>query len=284
MDRRRFVASGAAVLAGTAIPKAAGARVLRPADEPTVSVQRLTWAGVRFEHEGTALFVDPLITDIWDGKGSFPQVPLVPGERRTYALITHLHNDHYDPAALKEILGERGRVFCHRGIAAEISSEGFRVRDVDLHEPVRLGGFTVSAVPAVDGFGVRGGQVSWVIRAAGKTFLHAGDTLWHGEWWNIGSGYGPFDAIYMPINGAHLPGFTPQSLLPASLTPEQAVAAGIVMRAKLLTPIHYGFHDPDNYQEYPNALPTLFAKASERGMPVELVEQGAAARFVATHT
>jgi L-ascorbate metabolism protein UlaG (beta-lactamase superfamily) len=38
------------------------------------------------------------------------------------------------------------------------------------------------------------------------------------------------------------------------MTPKQAVAAAVVMGAKLLVPIHYGFNDPEGYLEHPNAL------------------------------
>jgi len=250
-------------------------------DDATVNIQRLTWAGVRFEYKGTALFVDPITTDIWDGKRDFPIVLLEPGESRYNVLLTHLHNDHYDKKAISEVLGEKGRVLCHSSMAAEVASDGFPVRSTGLHEPNRFGDFLIRAVPAVDGFGARSGQVSWVIEAGGKKFIHCGDTLWHGEWWNFAHTYGPFDAAYMPINGAHIPGFSPQSMLPATMTPEQAVAACVVMGARLLTPIHFGFHDPEGYQEYPNAVPTLLATANKRNVPVEFLEVGEVARLAA---
>ena len=50
-------------------------------------------------------------------------------------------------------------------------------------ETEEIGPFTITAVPAVDGFGDP--QVSWVIAAAGRRILHAGDTLFHGSWWLI---------------------------------------------------------------------------------------------------
>ncbi len=282
MTRRKFVTSGAALLAGAAAPASTwGPDVGADDDEATVNIRRLTWAGIRFEYRGTALFVDPITTDIWDGSVAFPIVSLELGERRSNVLLTHLHNDHYDKKAIGEVVGEKGRVLCHSAMAAEVASDGFRIRSTELHEPNRFGDFLVRAVPAVDGFGARAGQVSWVIEAGGKRFIHCGDTLWHGEWWNFAQAYGPFDAAYVPINGAHIPGFEPQSKLPATMTPEQAVAACVVMEARLLTPIHFGFHDPEGYQEYPNAVPTLLANAKERNVPVEFLEVGEAARLVA---
>lgn len=249
-------------------------------DEAVLSIRRLTWAGVRFEYKGTALFVDPITTDIWDGDRGFPIVELEPGQRRSYVLLTHLHNDHYDKKAIGEVLGEKGRVVCHNAVADTVAADGFRLRGTELHAPTRFGEFLVRAVPAVDGFGASGGQVSWVIEVAGKTFIHCGDTLWHGEWWNTAFAYGPFDVAFMPINGVHIPGFKPQSLMPASMTPEQAVAASVVLGAKLITPIHFGHHDPDFYQEYPEAVPTFLKTAKERDMPVELLEVGEVATLL----
>lgn len=281
MNRRKFVAAGAAMAAAAPMSAWAMDSFGERDDISAVSIRRLTWAGVRFEYKGTALFVDPITTDIWDGRRDFPIIELEPGERRSNVLLTHLHNDHYDKKAIGEVLGDRGRVVCHSGMATEIAADGFALRSVEFHAPHRLGEFMVRAVPAVDGFGARGGQVSWIIHVAGKTFIHCGDTLWHGDFWDLGMAYGPFDAAYLPINGAHIPGFTPQSKIPATMTPEQAVAACVVLGARILTPIHFGHHDPEFYQEYPNAVPTLLATAKEREVAVEFLEVGEGAKLEA---
>jgi len=93
--------------------------------------------------------------------------------------------------------------------------------------------------------------------------LHAGDTLWHGQWENIGRQYGPFDAVFMPINGARVARETmPES--PVVQTPLQAVDAARLLRARLLVPIHYGLNAPPDYVEVADPLETLMKIAERR--------------------
>jgi len=270
MDRREFLAAAAGLaLTAPVIARAAGSADSPPDSSSAVEfrAQRLSWAGVKLVLGNATLLIDPIITDIWDGANPNPIVPLNIETRNRYVLVTHLHNDHYDKAAIGEAISERGRVVCASESATDVASNGFAVRSVDLWEPTSLGGFSVVAVPAVDGFGAE--QVSWIVSGGGKRIIHCGDTLWHGMWWRIAKQYGPFDAAFLPINGVRGYWTDPPSELPGSMTPEQAVGAAVILGAKQITPIHYGFSDPGMYVEYPNAEPTLLATAKERGMPVE---------------
>ena len=126
-------------------------------------------------------------------------------------------------------------------------------------------------LPAADGLGDR--QVSWVISAGGQRFIHCGDTVWHGAWRKWGAVYGPFDTAFLPINGA-IQAEEPPSEVPLSLTPEQAVDATILLGAKRLVPIHYGFHVPGSYEEYPDAMKTLLSVAKRRDVTVEVITPG----------
>ena len=141
-----------------------------------------------------------------------------------------------------------------------------------MFEPLTLGEFTLIAVPAVDGFNET--QVSWIVSGLGKRILHGGDTLWHGGFWQLGNSYGPFDAAFLPINGAKLKSVEPFSDVEATMTPKQAVAAAIVVRAKLLIPIHYGFNDPESYLEHPNAVSELEENARARHQAYRLMKPG----------
>lgn len=66
------------------------------------------------------------------------------------------------------------------------------------------------------------------------------------------------------------------------MTPEQAVAAALVLGARLATPIHYGMHVPDSYLEYPSAEAVFLGTARERGLPVQLLKPGELASWLAT--
>ena len=135
-----------------------------------------------------------------------------------------------------------------------------------------LGDFTATAVPAVDGYGDP--QVSWVVSAGGRRIIHCGDTLWHGAWWQIGRQYGPFDAAFLPINGARFGWRKPVSDIPAVLTPEQAVAAAQVLGARLIVPIHYGVVGAEGYAETAHPEEELREAARRRHQDVEIVHPG----------
>jgi L-ascorbate metabolism protein UlaG (beta-lactamase superfamily) len=232
---------------------------------PELEIQRLTWAGIKMVAGDTTVFVDAVGRDLWDGKAPEGLVPVTADTRRRYALITHVHNDHFDVETLKAVLGDRGYVVCEESIASYVASRGLKVIPATLYQPVLRGGFVFTAVPAEDGLGAS--QVSWVIATQNRRFLHGGDTLWHGQWNTIGQQFGPFETVFLPINGARLAG-EPVSETPAVMTPEQAVDAAIQLRAQRLVPIHYGLNDPPHYVEVADPLALLRANSQRRGLKI----------------
>lgn len=233
--------------------------------EDGLEIGRLTWAGIRFESGDTTVFIDAIGTDIWNGNPPGGLVPVEAATPRRYALVTHAHNDHFDVATLRAVLGERGYAVVHESIATYAASRGLQVIPAKTWEPVRRGGFTFTAVPAADGFGAE--QVSWIVAHGDRKYLHAGDTLWHGYWDLVGAQYGPFDAVFLPINGARLAA-DPLPDTPGTMTPVQAVDAALLLRAERLVPIHFGNDDPPYYDEIDRPLETLLEAAARRDVPV----------------
>jgi L-ascorbate metabolism protein UlaG (beta-lactamase superfamily) len=240
------------------------------AAEP-VTIERLTWAGVKLVSGDTTVLIDAMATDIWEGDAPEGFVAASSDTRRTYALVTHMHNDHLDVEGLKTVLGEKGYVICHASQAAYLASRGLRVIPAELHVPIFRGGFAFTAVPAEDGLGAE--QVSWVVSNGEKKILHAGDTLWHGQWEMIGRQYGPFDVAFLPINGAKV-AREPMPETPAVLTPLQALDAALLLRAEVLVPIHFGLNDPPYYVEVEAPLKTLLRDAAERDQVVRHMKPG----------
>ena len=236
-----------------------------------LTIERLTWAGIKMVSDETTVFVDAVGTDLWDGNAPEGLVPVIADTRRRYALITHTHNDHFDVETLKEVLGDKGYVICHESIATHVASRGLKVIPARLYEPILRGGFVFMAVPAMDGLGSE--QVSWIIRNGDQQFLHAGYTLWHGLWSAIGQAYGPFDTVFLPINGARVMQ-DPMPETPVSLTPTQAIDAALMLRADLLVPIHYGLNDPPYYTEVEDALEKVIAEGERREQKVQHLEPG----------
>jgi L-ascorbate metabolism protein UlaG (beta-lactamase superfamily) len=116
------------------------------------------------------------------------------------------------------------------------------------------GCFRVTAVPSADWRG--DDQVAWLIEVAGVRAMYCGDTIWHGRWYELAARVGPLDLAFLPINGVlvRLDGYTPTDV-PATLTPEQAVEAAVVLQARTACAIHHGlFDNPPRYREQPSAV------------------------------
>jgi len=258
-------------LAGLAITAQSGTPAV--GQSGTLRVQRLAWAGVRLQLGESALFIDPLINrNVWEDALADRIIPVDVERGDRFVLVTHRHPDHFDPLAVRKIVGESGVLVCDSDVAPFAAGQGFKVRPAALYEPLLLGDFTATAVPAMDGYGDP--QVSWVVSAAGKRILHCGDTLWHGYWWRIGRQFGPLDAAFLPINGARFEWRKPWSDIPAVMTPEQAVAAAIVTGAKTIVPIHYGVTGADGYREIPACEQLLIEAARARDVRIQILRPG----------
>jgi len=240
-------------------------------DGSALVVEKLTWAGIKMTDGSSTVFIDAIGTDIWDGNAPGGLVPVEADTPKTYALITHVHNDHFDVDTLKEALGQTGYVICHESVATYVASRGLRVIPVASWTPVRRGAFLFTPVPAEDGFGAE--QVSWIVSWGGRRFLHAGDTLWHGKFDLIGAQFGPFDTVFLPINGARVQR-DPMQETPGVLTPDQAVDAAVLLRAARVVPIHYGGHAPPDYIEVPHPLRDFLETAERRNVAVEQLQPG----------
>ena len=231
-------------------------------------IVRLFWAGVQIESEGATLVIDLLehTAPIRSLMGD-PRLPIVFGsEFLDFALVTHLHPDHYDPDALRRKLRPNAKVFCDPVNAPKIARDGFTVMGASLYEPISVGPFTVTALPAVDGLGDP--QVSFLVEAEDIKLMHFGDTLWHGHWWKIRARCGPPNVAFLPINGAitQFPNMKPSGV-PADLMPDQAASAAAILEARVACPMHYGaFHNPPIYVE----LPDVERRSSKQRTGLEL--------------
>jgi L-ascorbate metabolism protein UlaG (beta-lactamase superfamily) len=202
---------------------------------------------------------------------------VAPAPGAVAGLVTHLHRDHADAAALTAALSAGAPVYEPESYGGEgIEQLAIVQADRELSD-ARLaraptaawttrtvGPFRLTALPAVDGTGDP--QVSWLIEADGQRVLHLGDTIFHGWWWRFSERFGAPDVVLAPINGARLtfPHRRPPSPLPGALDPEQAAIAAALVGADRLVPIHYdGYSVPGVYEPVSDALERLRA-ASDR--------------------
>jgi L-ascorbate metabolism protein UlaG (beta-lactamase superfamily) len=255
--------------------------------------RRLGWAGVEVEADGASLVADHLLDPgvfaafVSDERDAF----VAPEPARAIAaLVTHLHRDHADVAAIETALAEDGLVLrpprsrletaleqvATREAEAALAASSLTTRVLSPHDAVRVGPFAVTALFASDGLGSP--QVSWLIEAGGHKLLHAGETIWHGAWWDIAAAYGPIDLAFLPGNGAEVnyPHMQPPVAVPAVMTPEQSVEAAHALQAGMLVPIHYNrtFEHPDYYRPAADAQRRIATHAAAPGVEARFAEPG----------
>jgi L-ascorbate metabolism protein UlaG (beta-lactamase superfamily) len=258
-----------------------------------MELRRLAWAGLEIRTEGKTAVID-FVEDFARLHGSTApppgeEIPPSPAPGSVdVALLTHMHSDHADIAALKLALGDGARVLrpptasgssretaLVEGPETALAESGLTSEIVDPWETLDLGPFEISALPAADGFGDP--QVSWVVAGEGCRILHAGDTLFHGWWWLAALRHGPFDVAFLPVGGAivDLAARQPASPLPAGMDPMQAAAAAKLLGADLAVPVHYGpLHEAANYVQADDPAGSFEAAARELGIDARVLRPG----------
>lgn len=244
----------------------------------TTIVRMLSWAGVRIEAGDQRLVIDALEGRTGEVQARIGpnRLPLLPIADRPLdvALVTHTHKDHFDADALRRHLRPDAPLVAPSGAADELRALGFHVLPLRNGESATVGVFTLTALPAMDGFGAQ--QSSWLVEAPGVRLVHFGDTLFHGYWWEIAGLVREPDVIFVPINGARVsvPGHEATGL-PGVMTAEQAAVAARMVKAKLAVPIHYAeFHAPPVYQADLHAEASFIDHAARQGVPARIVAAG----------
>jgi L-ascorbate metabolism protein UlaG (beta-lactamase superfamily) len=258
-----------------------------------MKITRLGWAGLELEAAGGETAVIDLLQDT-SGMARFmgePHTPL-PGPARpghaVLALVTHLHQDHTDAAAIAGALAPGGillRPAPDEGEFLEIAGQqaaeellaehGIPQRHVAPWDVVEAGPFRATAVPAVDGFGDP--QVSWIVEADGVRIYHAGDTLYHGSWWRARMRTGDIDYAFLPVNGplVSLPHRQPGSPRNAVMSPAEAASAAYVLGAREAIPIHYdAINNPPTYVQTDDPAGRFLREAEALGVAARVVEPG----------
>ncbi|WP_040949907.1 MBL fold metallo-hydrolase [Gorillibacterium massiliense] len=158
-----------------------------------MKLQLIRHATLWLEYAGSAFLIDPMFSK----QGANPPIANSGDERRNplvplpaapdtwlapdAVLVTHLHQDHWDQAAIQG-LAKSSVLFCQKGDGEAIRSSGFT--DVtEIEDSLTFRGITIHRTDGQHGTGEIGkkmGQVSgFVLQAEEEPTLYiAGDTIW----------------------------------------------------------------------------------------------------------
>jgi len=159
-------------------------------------IQQIRNATLWLEFGGSTFLIDPMLSEQGvnppivntENEHRNPLVPL-PGAVEQWLspsaiLVTHLHQDHWDAAAIS-LLSHDLPILCQEGDGIAISKQGFEFIS-EISYSLNFNGITITRTDGQHGTGEIGklmGKVSgFVFQAEGEPVLYlAGDTIWCDE-------------------------------------------------------------------------------------------------------
>ena len=203
-------------------------------------VATATWIGhstVLLQVGGLNVLVDPMWSERafpvqWAGprRVMSPALPLESLPPLDVVLVSHSHYDHLDKGTVKRLARAHGDAAWVAPSRLGSYLRDFGARDVvelDWWQSAGVHGATIAATPARH-FSARRvrdrNRTLWcgfALEVAGRRIWFAGDTAYHPEFAQVGSRYGPFDLVMMPI-GAYDPRWFMHVV---HVNPEEAVQA-----------------------------------------------------------
>jgi L-ascorbate metabolism protein UlaG (beta-lactamase superfamily) len=181
---------------------------------------------------GTAVLIDPFLT-------GNPSAAVAAEELSPQAiLLTHGHGDHIgDTVAIAKRAGADVDVVAIVEIANELSADGVeRVHDPNLGGTVSFDWGSVKLVPAWHTSTTPQGAVNTpaglIVRIAGQTIYHLGDTCLFSDLRLIAEREGPIDVALMCIGGHY------------TMDRHDAVEAARLIGARQVVPCHYDTFPP----------------------------------------
>ena len=162
-------------------------------------------------------------------------------------LLTHAHMDHLNVSSLRRVIrrtrrlsGRTPEVVVPKGVEDLVSRLGFaRVHTMEWWQQAKVAGLTVTMTPAQH-WGARmfkdthRGFGGYVLRGAGVSVYHSGDTAYFAGFREIGRRLSPEIAL-LPIGA-----YTPDSYRAVHTSPEDALRGFQDLGSEVMVPMHFG--------------------------------------------
>lgn len=211
-------------------------------------------SGYLIQWQDAHLLIDPYLSDSLTKKYAdtpkphvrMTAIPIAPERLDFIDVVTssHNHTDHLDGDTLKPLLNANPNLTvitaaANQSFAAErLEIEETRITPVAVGNAVKVGSFTIHAVPAAHQELEQDENghyrcIGTVVEVGPYTLFHSGDTMWYDgleetvrEW--------PIDLAMLPING-----YDPARGVAGNLNGTEAAQIAKKIGAKLVVPCHY---------------------------------------------
>ncbi len=181
-------------------------------------LEPITWfrqAALRWRDAERTVYIDP-----WGTPTDAPPADWI--------LITHAHEDHFQPEEIKRLSTASTKLIAPHDVAKELSGDVTPVAPGESHE---VGGLRFTTVPAynivehrLQSHPKENRWVGYIVELGGGTYYHAGDTDHLLELESIEA-----DVAFLPIGGTYTMDVPEAAGLAKAIDPQLAV------------PMHYGF-------------------------------------------
>jgi L-ascorbate metabolism protein UlaG (beta-lactamase superfamily) len=182
-------------------------------------LQRFTWymqSAFRWTDDQITIYIDP--------RGTPDDAP--PGD---LILITHVHDDHFQPDEIARLSKSGTKVVAPHDVAALLSGDVTPVAPGETHE---IAGVKFQTVPAynvvehrLEAHPKENRWVGFVIELDGSSYYHAGDTDHLSELEDVKA-----DVTFLPIGGG-----------PYTMDPVEGAALATAIAPQIAVPMHFGF-------------------------------------------
>ena len=232
----------------------------------------LSQCGFVFSSGEGLVAVDPMISDLTDDAGRSRRIVPPPFDVEGMPcldaiLVTHGHDDHCD---FRLIESQNCVVIAPSSVLETLSIPDGRKVDISDYGSFGTAGFGITAIPVphmeYSGSDGHSDHYGYILQFSGIAVFHSGDTIVHERLAADLKKYGPFDYMFLPVNGRDAERES-QGII-GNMDSAEAVDFAISLSAGTLVPMHFDMMRGNT------ADITEFCSAADGRIPYIVPEQG----------